>query len=123
MRQLLFVGGGGFLGAVARYRLGLFILGQAKEWRFPWQTVVVNVSGCLLAGVLSGLFNKHPYFSSDAKLFLFAGVLGGFTTFSAFGLETVSLLQRQEFGLAVLNVSASVGFGLLALWLGMRVAA
>jgi fluoride exporter len=122
MKQTLIVGAGGFLGAILRFRLGLFVLEHAKDWRFPLHTVVVNVSGCLIAGILAGLVAKHQFFGVDMKVFLFAGILGGFTTFSAFGLETVSLLQRQEFGTAMLNVVISVSAGMLAIWIGMRAA-
>lgn len=90
------------------------------QWKFPLSTFAVNVSGCLVAGVLAGLVVKHDFFSPEARLFLFTGLLGGFTTFSAFGLETVYLLQRHEVMLAVLNVGLSALAGILVLWLGMR---
>lgn len=122
MKQVLLVGTGGFLGAVLRYGLGLFVLGFTKDWRFPLPTVLVNVLGCLAAGMLAGVADKHQFFGPDARLFLFVGLLGGFTTFSAFGMETVNLLERHESGAAFMNVAVSVGVGLFALWVGMRVA-
>ena len=81
------------------------------------------MSGCLVAGLLAGLIVKHDAFSADARLFLFTGLLGGFTTFSAFGLETVYLLQRHEPHMALLNVALSTLAGVLVLWLGMKVIA
>ncbi|MGH8195328.1 MAG: fluoride efflux transporter CrcB [Woeseiaceae bacterium] len=120
MKQLLLVAVGGGLGAVARYKVGGLILHHTANWKFPLSTFVVNVSGCLLAGVLAAMIIKHDAFSADARLFLFTGLLGGFTTFSAFGLETVYLLQRHEVILAVLNVGLSTLAGVLILWLGIK---
>jgi fluoride exporter len=122
MKQIMLVGAGGFLGAISRYGLGQFVLEQAKGWRFPLHTVLVNVSGCLVAGILAALADKHQNLTTDVRLFLFAGLLGGFTTFSAFGLETIYLLQRNELRMAILNVTVSVGLGVLLLWIGMRAA-
>ena len=82
-------------------------------------TFLVNVLGCLAAGILMALATKQGLFSENTRLVLFFGLLGGFTTFSAFGLETVDLLQRQEFLWAGLYVMLTVFVGLLALWLGM----
>lgn len=121
MKHLFLVGIGGCVGAVARYKLGGLILHHTTDWKFPAGTFVVNVSGCLLAGILAGLVEKHDFFTADVRLFLFTGLLGGFTTFSAFGLETVYLLQRHEFLFAALNVGSSVVLGVLALWLGIIV--
>lgn len=119
MKALLLVAAGGALGSVARYKLSGFVLHHTVDWRFPAGTFAVNVIGCLAAGLLAGLAEKHHFFSPDARLLLFTGLLGGFTTFSAFGLETVHLLKRGETGVAAANVAISVAAGLAALWLGM----
>lgn len=121
MKQTFLIGLGGCLGALSRYKLGGWILHHTAGWKFPVSTFVVNVSGCLVAGVLAGLLEKHDFFRPDTRLFLFTGLLGGFTTFSAFGLETVYLLQRQEVLWACLNVGLSVAAGLAALWAGIKV--
>ncbi len=118
--NFLLVGLGGFVGAVARFKLSGLVLHHTADWRFPLATFLVNVAGCVTAGVLAGLIQKHDLFNPDLRLFLFTGLLGGFTTFSAFGLETVQLLQRHEPLIALLNVALSVGVGVGALWLGMR---
>lgn len=120
MKALLLVGLGGGLGAVARYKLGGWVLHQTSDWRFPFSTFVVNVGGCLVAGVLAGLAEKHGLFTEEWRLFLFTGLLGGFTTFSAFGLETVTLLRRGDSGIAAGYVGLSLLCGTLALWLGMK---
>lgn len=119
MRQLILVGLGGCLGAVARYKLTGLVLHHWADWRFPLGTFLVNVAGCLIAGLLAGVAERHGLFSADARVFLFAGVLGGFTTFSAFGLETVDLLRRGEVAVAFAYVALSVLCGVAILWLGM----
>lgn len=100
--------GGGALGATARFAVGL----AAARWTAAWPagTLAVNVAGCLAAGLAVGMLGP----SQEAlRLFLLPGVLGGFTTFSAFGLETQQLLQKgawgAAFGYAALSVAAGVG--------------
>src|SRR5690606_39961247 len=108
MKQLLLVGLGGFAGSVARYRLGGWLLHLTAQERFPWSTFAVNVAGCLLAGLLAGLAEKHALFGPDARLLLFTGLLGGFTTFSAFGLDALFLLRRGDLATALLYAGGSV---------------
>jgi CrcB protein len=122
MKAILLVALGGAVGSVARYKVSGWMLHHTLDWRFPAGTFSVNVAGCLLAGVLAGLAEKHELFSADARLLLFTGLLGGFTTFSAFGLETMYLLRKGELLVAGSNVALSVAAGLLALWLGLGVA-
>jgi len=119
MKAILLVALGGAVGSVARYKLSGLVLHHAVDWRFPAGTFAVNVIGCLVAGVLAGLAEKHDMLSADARLLLFTGLLGGFTTFSAFGLETMHLMKRGDLGVAAANVVLSVLAGLVALWLGM----
>lgn len=120
MNNILMVGLGGFVGSVARYKLGGWLLHLSAQGRFPYGTFAVNVIGCLVAGVLAGLVERHGLFSAEARLFLFTGLLGGFTTFSAFGLETTFLLRRGETWTAAGYVGASVLLGIAACWLGIR---
>lgn len=119
MKAMLLVALGGAVGSVARYKLSGLVLHHTADWRFPAGTFAVNVIGCLVAGVLAGLAEKNAMFTVDVRLLLFTGVLGGFTTFSAFGLETMHLLKRGDVAVAAANVVLSVVAGLLALWLGM----
>ena len=119
MKAVLLVALGGAVGSVARYKLSGLILHHTIDWRFPAGTFAVNVLGCLVAGVLAGLAEKHDMLSADARLLLFTGLLGGFTTFSAFGVETMHLVKRGDLGVAAANVILSVVAGLFALWLGM----
>lgn len=119
MKGLLLVALGGAVGSVARYKLSGWVLHHTTNWTFPAGTFAVNVIGCLVAGVLAGLAEKHGFLSPDTRLLLFTGVLGGFTTFSAFGLETMFLLKRGDIWVAGANIVLSVLVGLLALWLGL----
>lgn len=111
---------GGGLGAVARYGLSGWLLHHNAQQKFPWPTFAVNLSGCLIAGLLFALAAKQDFLSPNQRLFLFTGVLGGFTTFSAFGLETVHLLKRGELVTAVAYVLASVLGGVAAIVLAYR---
>jgi CrcB protein len=122
MKAILLVALGGAAGSVARYKVSGWMLHQTMDWRFPAGTFTVNVAGCLLAGLLAGLAEKHELLSADARLLLFTGLLGGFTTFSAFGLETMYLLRKGELLVAGANVALSVAAGLLALWIGLGAA-
>jgi len=117
MKELLLVATGGGLGACARYLLSGYVLQFTVQSRFPWGTFSVNVLGCLVAGLLLALAEKHQMISPDARLFLFTGILGGFTTFSAFGLETLNLLRRGDVAVAAAYVGLSVACGLAVLWL------
>ena len=114
---LVFVGGG--LGAVARHgvnRAGLDMLGPG----FPWWTMAVNISGSFLIGLLAGLFGAWET-SQDMRMFLITGVLGGYTTFSAFSLDALTLWERGAFQQAGVYVLGSVILSLLAAALGLMV--
>ncbi len=120
VRQIFFVGCGGFLGSIARYlvTLALPAITGISAARFPIATLAVNTLGCLAMGAIAGLFMRSDALSSPTFLFLSIGVLGGFTTFSAFGLETFQLLRSGQSGLAVLNVTANLALGFTAVLLG-----
>jgi CrcB protein len=119
MKQILLVLLGGGIGSVARYKLGGLVLHHSTDWRFPAATFAVNATGCVVAGVLAGLVERHNLFSPETRLLLFTGLMGGFTTFSAFGIETVFLLRRGEAWVAATYVLLSVVVGIAGMWLGM----
>ncbi len=123
MQSFLLVGLGGFLGAITRYKLGGLVLHMTAQERFPYGTFTVNVLGCLIAGLLAGVAERYDVFGQDARLFLFTGLLGGFTTFSAFGLETVFLIRRGDLGPAAAYAGCSVVLGITAIWLGLKLVA
>lgn len=117
MKQLLLVAVGGALGSVLRWWFAGLVLGHTTQWRFPLGTFVVNILGCFFVGLIAGLSARHDAFSADTRLLLFTGLAGGFTTFSAFGLETFQLLRRHEYLAACGYSLLSVVCGVLALWL------
>jgi CrcB protein len=121
MAQILFVGVGGFLGSIARYLL-VGLVQSPTAGTFPFGTLAVNVAGCTLIGGLSALIEARPFLTGDGRAFLVIGVLGGFTTFSAFGNETINLLRHAGPTLAGANVLANVALALGGVWVGRSVA-
>ena len=122
MTRLLAVAAAGALGALARYGLS----GAAQRWfpvGFPGGTLVVNLLGCFLLGLLATLGLERLTLSPTTRLAVLVGFLGSFTTFSTFGYETLALLREGDPARAGLNVALSVGLGLLACWAGVMVAA
>lgn len=122
MRNLLLVGSGGFLGSVVRYLLGGLVLHSTGAARFPYGTLVVNVTGCLAIGLIAGIAERASLFTPATRLFLMTGFLGGYTTFSAFAYETVFLAREHAWASAIGNVLAQVALGLLAVLAGYRLA-
>ena len=119
--RTLVVGAGGFLGASARYLLG----GAIYRWlpaTFPWATFVINVTGCFGIGFLAVLMEERMVLGPSARLFLMVGILGGYTTFSTFGYETIALLRESSFAAAAINVLGQVALGLVAVWAGAAAA-
>lgn len=114
---------GGAIGSVLRYLLSAWTFRHAVDWRYPIGTFMVNIIGCLLVGLLAGLIVKHHFFSPEVRLFLLTGIAGGFTTFSAFGLETFYLLRRDEVLIAGTYVASSVIVGLFVVWIGFSLIA
>lgn len=119
---------GGAIGAVLRYQLGRSMtawLGPAHVGAFPWATLAANVLGCLAMGALFGWLARHGGASEQLRLLLGVGLLGGFTTFSAFSLEMMMLIERGQAMTALTYALISVLSGLVALYIGliiMRVA-
>ena len=120
IKQILIVALGGAVGSVLRYKLGGFALHHTQSWNFPVSTFSVNIAGCFAIGVLAALVEHHDLFSPSMRLLLFTGLLGGFTTFSAFGYEGAFLLRRGLVSVATGYVLLSVVGGLLAVGFGMK---
>jgi len=116
--KILAIGGGGFIGAVARYLLSTSIQHSIKPERFPIGIFVVNILGCFLIGFLAGLFELNSWMNVELRLFVFVGLLGGFTTFSTYINDTYLLGKDGEFIAALLNAGGQVIVGLLFVWLG-----
>jgi CrcB protein len=116
--QVALVGAGGFLGSVARFVLGGLVHRLLPATTLQVGTLVVNVTGCLLIGILGGLAELRQALSPAYRVFLMIGVLGGFTTFSTFSYETLQLAQHGDLVKAALNVALQVVLGLAAAWIG-----
>lgn len=120
MRDLLLVGIGGALGACARHLAARAVIAWAPAG-FPLGTFLINITGCALMGIVAGLANEGVI-SSPARLFLATGILGGYTTFSAFGLETHTLLQEGRIGAATVYVAGQLLIGVMGVFGGMALA-
>ena len=118
MEKLIAAGVGGALGSMLRYGVGGLLLRLRGGATFPFETLVINVVGCLAIGALSALAETRGVFGGTTRVFLFIGVLGGFTTFSTFGYETFQLLRNGETGPAALSAALQVGLGLAAVGSG-----
>lgn len=121
MLNILFVGVGGFFGSIGRYLLSGAVYQLFPNLHFPIGTTVVNVSGCFLIGFITALVEVRNLLSPEVRVFLLIGMLGGFTTFSTFGYETIALLRDGAFLSGLANVLIQVVFGISAVWLGYNV--
>lgn len=120
--SILLVAVGGALGSVSRYLLATWTQTISKSIDFPYGTLTVNLIGCFVIGFLAQLAEARGVFTSESRAFLFVGILGGFTTFSSFGNDTVNLLRDGETWNALANVGANVILGLTLVWLGRMAA-
>lgn len=118
--KILAVGSGGFIGAVFRYLISVFALSQSPDSKFPIGTVTANLIGCLLIGLLAGLFELKSWGNPEFRLFIFVGILGGFTTFSTFSHETFLLFENGKLLMSLANLAVQVLFGLIFVWLGYQ---
>lgn len=121
MKMFLMAAMGGAIGAAGRYLVGvgaIRFLGPG----FPWGTLTVNVVGCFIMGLLIEMFALRYSVTNEIRTFLTTGILGGFTTFSAFSLDFATLMERKAQGLAVVYLGASVGLSILALFAGLYIA-
>ena len=121
MTNILLVGFGGFIGSVLRYLASGYVQQASKSVDFPYGTLAVNVMGCFAIGFLAQLAESRGVLASESRLFVFVGILGGFTTFSSFGNETLNLARDSQMVNALANVGMNVVIGLLAVWLGRTV--
>lgn len=116
MAKLLYIAAGGALGSVLRYIMSGWTYRFTSE-AFPWGTLAVNVLGCFVIGLLWAL-SERASFAPNTRIFLFTGMLGGFTTFSTYALESFNLIRDGEVGAFAINVLASNLLGLAAVLVG-----
>ena len=120
--RLLLIGLGGFVGTILRYVLGGLVQSGAGDSNFPWGTLTINLLGCLGIGLLAELSEARGFLNPELRGLLIVGLLGGFTTFSTFANETVNAVRDGAMATAMVNVIASVGLGLVAVWAGRMIA-
>ncbi|MDX2001465.1 MAG: fluoride efflux transporter CrcB [Chitinophagales bacterium] len=118
MKHLILVAAGGAIGSVARY--GMAILFQSQHMRFPWGTFTVNLLGAFVIGLLWAKFGGEP--SAPTRSLLFIGLLGGFTTFSSFALESLDLINKGLWATAVVYILATNLLGLALVFTGYYLA-
>lgn len=121
MGKLLIVGLGGFIGSVLRYLLSGLAQDISGSIGFPWGTLAVNLAGCFVIGFLSYLADARGFMISEVRLLVFVGVLGGFTTFSTFGNETMNLFRDGENAFALANIGGNLVAGLVLVWMGRTI--
>ena len=122
MGKLFLAGVGGFIGSALRYAATGYVQQVSRSIDFPYGTLAVNLIGCFLIGFLSQLAESRGVFTAESRTFVFIGILGGFTTFSAFGNETMNLWREGQNSLALANVAAHLVLGLGAVWVGRALA-
>ena len=122
MESIFIVGLGGFIGSIIRYVVTIWSKGLFQGLSFPLGTLIVNITGCLLLGLLNGWAENHQFFTSQIRLFMIVGILGSYTTLSTFIYETIELLQNGDTFQALLNVAIQVIVGLLAAFIGFQIA-
>ena len=120
IKNFLIVGLGGAAGSMLRYGVQKIFPVQATA-TFPTGTLLVNVAGCFLIGILWGMVSRSLTWNEEMKLLLMTGFCGGFTTFSAFTLEGIGLLKENRTALFIIYLTASVAGGLLATFVGIRI--
>lgn len=120
MKQVLFVGLGGAAGSILRYLTSIITM-KYYSTSFPIATLIVNVVGCFVAGLIFGLISQDTTEAQNLKLLLLTGFCGGFTTFSAFALENVKLMNSGNTTTAVVYTGTSIAAGLLAVWIGLLI--
>ena len=121
MTAALLVGVGGFIGSVMRYLVGAWVQSMFGSSWIPYGTLTVNVVGCFLIGFIVGLADTRQFLGEGTRALIFVGLLGGFTTFSAFGYETIAMVREGDMVAAAANVGLQVALGLTAVWIGFSI--
>jgi CrcB protein len=116
--QVMLVGTGGFIGSALRFMIGGWVQRLAVTSMFPYGTLAVNVLGCFLIGILGGLAEHRQALEPVHRLFFMLGVLGGFTTFSTFAFDSLSLAHEAEMLKAIANIFLQVVLGFAAAYAG-----
>lgn len=118
LRTILIVGTGGFIGSVMRYLVQFFVE-KGMSTTFPWGTFIANITGSFIIGIVFALAEKGSIMNAEWRLFLAVGICGGFTTFSSFAYNNLTLLKENAYGQLLWNIGGSLFFGILAVYLGI----
>jgi len=118
MREIIWVGAGGFIGAVLRYLVSGRVQDFSGSIDFPWGTLSVNLLGCLVIGALTQLAEARSLLTPETRMFLLVGILGSFTTFSTFANESLNLIRSGQMSLAMVYVGAHGVLGILFVLVG-----
>jgi fluoride exporter len=118
LRTLLIVGTGGFIGSVMRY-LVQFYIEKSMSSTFPLGTLIANIAGSFIIGMVFALAEKGNLMSSEWRIFLTVGICGGFTTFSAFAYNNFTMIKEHSLGQLFINIGGNLFFGILAVYLGI----
>jgi CrcB protein len=122
LQKYLLIAAGGALGSIARYWVGATVSGRAGT-RFPWGTFVVNITACVIIGFAITWLGRHTEVSRSWYYLIPTGFIGAYSTFSTYEWETLTLMKTDEVAMAALYIFSSMAFGLIAVWLGARLAA
>lgn len=117
LKDFLIVGLGGGIGSMLRYGGNLWL----GDKNFPYHTLIINIIGSLVIGIVFGLSMRNETLANNWKLFLATGLCGGFTTFSAFSIENVMLLQNGKYFFAILYICISIVAGIVAAAIGFKI--
>jgi CrcB protein len=120
LRQIMLVGLGSAVGGMARFLLGKWVYSLYPQ-TFPLPTLIINIIGCFLIGLIFGYSIKTGTLSAETRLLLTTGLCGGFTTFSAFAYENIQLMKNGDYTMVVVYITASVVLGIVAAFLGMEI--
>jgi len=121
LNNILIIGIGGFVGAILRYLLGGTVQNLTRGSSFPWGTLIVNILGCFLFGILSGFLSTRSQPNHSLNSLIFVGFLGAFTTFSTFSNDTLQLMNSESSRLGLVNMAVSLIAGIGALLLGRTI--
>jgi fluoride exporter len=118
LRTILIVGTGGFIGSVMRY-LVQFYVEKGMSSTFPMGTLIANIVGSFIIGIVFALAEKGNLMSSEWRIFLTVGICGGFTTFSAFAYNNFTMIKEHSYGQLLFNLGGNIFLGILAVYLGI----
>ena len=118
LRTILIVGTGGFIGSVMRFLVQI-LMEKGLSSTFPWGTFIANIAGSFIIGIVFAFAEKGSLMNSEWRLFLAVGICGGFTTFSSFAYNNLTMIKDQTYGQLFLNIGGSLFFGILAVYLGI----